>query len=256
MTDAAQLLAKRSLGDASKALAKRGYVDSSHDPDRMHNAYTAVNAQRIFAPSRMRAMTVRDEKIGARLKLVRERKYATAADAARAMGVKVPTYSGHENGSRGTSRAAPRYAAFYRVSLDWLLNGKGDPKPGGVPVVGIVGAGAEVFPFDDYPVGGGLEHVDAPPGADEGTVALRIQGDSQYPLQEGWLIFYREGNQGVQQECLGKLCVVKVADGATLLKTLRHGAKKGRFRLESWNAPPREDVKLEWAARVIDIKPV
>lgn len=203
----------------------------------------------------MLRMTIQDQKIGARLKAVREKRYASAADAARAIGANVATYSGHENGSRGLSRAVSRYAAFYRISLDWLLTGKGSPEPIGVPVVGIVGAGAEVLPFDDYPAGGGLEHVDAPPGG-EGTVALRIQGESQYPLQEGWLIFYREGNQGVQQECLGKLCVVKVADGATLLKTLRHGTKRGRFRLESWNAPPREDVKLEWAARVIDIRPV
>ncbi len=78
---------------------------------------------------------------------------------------------------------------------------------------------------------------------------------ASYPLQEGWLIFYGPEHQGVSDDCMGKLCVVQVKDGATLLKTLKRGSRKGLFRLESWNAPPREDVKLAWAARVIDIRP-
>lgn len=78
---------------------------------------------------------------------------------------------------------------------------------------------------------------------------------ASYPLQEGWLIFYGPEHQGVSEDCLGKLCVVQVKDGPTLLKTLKRGSRKGLFRLESWNAPPREDVRLAWAARVIDIRP-
>ena len=78
---------------------------------------------------------------------------------------------------------------------------------------------------------------------------------ASYPLQEGWLIFYGPEHQGVSEECMGKLCVVQVKDGATLLKTLKRGSRKGLFRLESWNAPPREDIKIAWAAPVVMIKP-
>lgn len=184
--------------------------------------------------------------------------YPSAAAAARAMsGANRFTYSQHENGTRDIPRdAAIRYAKLFRVSVDYLLTGK-HPSPRKapeVPVVGYVGAGAEVFAFDDYPQGGGLEMVEPPP-ATEGTVAVVIRGDSQYPLQEGWLIFYRKDQEGVPQDCIGKLCVVKVSDGATLLKTVRRGTSKHHFRLESWNAPPREDVVLEWASRVLDIRP-
>jgi phage repressor protein C with HTH and peptisase S24 domain len=42
------------------------------------------------------------------------------------MGIEEPTYLGHENGSRGLSRAAARYARFFRVSLDWLIDGRGE----------------------------------------------------------------------------------------------------------------------------------
>jgi phage repressor protein C with HTH and peptisase S24 domain len=62
-----------------------------------------------------------------RLRFAREQAgFARASDAARAIGVGEPTYLGHENGSRGLSRAAPRYARFFRVSLDWLIDGRGD----------------------------------------------------------------------------------------------------------------------------------
>ncbi len=54
-----------------------------------------------------------------RLRLAREQAgFARASDAARAMGIEEPTYLGHENGSRGLSRAAARYARFFGVSLD------------------------------------------------------------------------------------------------------------------------------------------
>src|SRR5712691_4408768 len=67
-----------------------------------------------------------------RLRFAREQAgYGRASDAARAIGVEEPTYLGHENGSRGLSRAGPRYARFFRVSLDWLLAGRGEFTAGG-----------------------------------------------------------------------------------------------------------------------------
>lgn len=84
---------------------------------------------------------------------------------------------------------------------------------------------------------------------------VEVSAAQQISIYEGWLIFYGPEYQGVVEDCIGKLCVVHVKDGPTLLKTLKRGKRKGLFRLESWNAPPREDVKLDWAARVIDIRP-
>ncbi len=65
-----------------------------------------------------------------RLRLAREQAgFPRASDAARAMGSEEPTYLGHENGSRGLSRAAARYARFFGVSLDWLIDGRGELTP-------------------------------------------------------------------------------------------------------------------------------
>ncbi|MAM95709.1 S24 family peptidase [uncultured Parvibaculum sp.] len=173
------------------------------------------------------------------------------------MGANIFTYTQHENGTRGIRRdVAARYAAFFRVDIGWLLTGKGKSgRRDDIPVVGYVGAGAEVHPVDAYAQGEGFDTVEAgvlPPDA----VALIIRGDSMYPLEDGWIIVYRRDRDGVPSACLNRLCVVKVAnDGPVLIKKIRRGAEKNTYTLESWNAPPRENQTLEWAAPVEDIKP-
>lgn len=141
------------------------------------------------------------------------------------------------------------------VSAEWLLTGKGAANQPRVAVAGYVGAGAEVHPIDDFPGGSGLEMVPPPPG-ETNCVAVRIRGDSMHPLQDGWLVFYSRDQDGVPDDAVGKVCVVKVKDGPTLIKTLRRGSGKNRWTLESWNGPTRENVVLEWASRVLDIRPV
>lgn len=67
-----------------------------------------------------------------RLKKIREERFETAAQAQRAIGVAYATYAAHENGSREISRKfAIRYASFYKIRLDWLLTGTGEPRSEG-----------------------------------------------------------------------------------------------------------------------------
>lgn len=76
--------------------------------------------------------------IAARLKAARKNAgFKTAIAAAESLGVPYATYSQHENGTRGlTTDASELYARRYRVSLDWLLTGKGDG-PGYMPPMGV-----------------------------------------------------------------------------------------------------------------------
>lgn len=80
--------------------------------------------------------------------------FETLAAAARYLGVKYPTYAGHENpNSPGTfqTEAAELYARKFKVSLDWLLTGRGDMRGksvvpaeievAGLPVLGNIQAG-------------------------------------------------------------------------------------------------------------------
>jgi transcriptional regulator with XRE-family HTH domain len=126
-----------------------------------------------------------------------------------------------------------------------------------VPVVGYVGAGDQVFPIDDHELGGGLDEVDLAPSAGLPMVAVRVRGDSMLPtLRNNWLVFYTRNHDGVPENCINRMCVVKVAgDGPTLVKEVRRGYSRGRFNLVSSNASPIEDVVLDWAAKVMLIQP-
>jgi phage repressor protein C with HTH and peptisase S24 domain len=61
-----------------------------------------------------------------RLKTARVRAgFETAADAAEYLGIATPTYTSHENGSRGiTANKAAIYARAFKVSPEWLLYGR------------------------------------------------------------------------------------------------------------------------------------
>lgn len=197
-----------------------------------------------------------------RLKKAREKAgYATPTDAARAFGWTTSTYLAHENGTRGiTQKAANRYGRALRCNPAWIMYG-GDVNRNGqvtVPVVGYLGAGMEVYYVDDHEKGAGMDVVEAPPDLDEfNLVALKVKGDSMRPLREGTIVYYRKEQDGVPDNALNDLCVVRLADGRTLLKELRRGYSPGRFNLMSWahGMEPMEDQQVEWAARVLWIRP-
>lgn len=78
--------------------------------------------------------------------------YEKAIDAAQALGVRPSTYYSHENGSIGLrASVADKYARKFKVSLDWLLTGRGDMQPNGaapyeidvagLPLLGSIQAG-------------------------------------------------------------------------------------------------------------------
>ncbi len=125
-----------------------------------------------------------------------------------------------------------------------------------VELVGFIGAGAIVM-YSNEPSGEAHEKIAAPPGLDnpESTVALEIRGDSMLPLENGWRVFYRKGHDGILAEDIGKLCVIQLADGNTLLKKLRKGYAPERYNLESWNAALMEDQEVRWASPVLSIAP-
>jgi phage repressor protein C with HTH and peptisase S24 domain len=175
--------------------------------------------------------------------------YASAADAARAFGWNVNTYSSNENGNAPFSKTASvRYARAFRVELDWLVTGNGPMKKPkrGVPVVGHVGAGAVVFPIDN----GVLDTVEPPFSTPENAVAVIVRGDSMLPA-------YRNGTYLILQplddpaEAIHRRAVVTLEDGSRLVKEVERGLSPGHFNLVSYNASPIRDVVIVQAARVL-----
>jgi len=193
----------------------------------------------------------------------REAGYATASAAAEALGTSIPTYLGHENGSRGFKRdSADQYARKFNVSMEWLLTGKGpkerrstrpDPVEGRyVSLVGYVGAGAETHFFaQDAP----LDEVPAPAGSSDSTVAVEIRGDSLGSFFDRWLVFYDDVRRPVTNDLVNKLCVVGLEDGRILIKKIQRSKAKGLFHLLSQTEAPILDVSVDWAARVKNMIP-
>lgn len=198
-----------------------------------------------------------------RLEIARRKAgFASAREAAEALQIPYPTYAAHENGVRGIGRNAEKYAAFFGVSLDWLLRGVGSGPTRSqdtseikmptryVPLKGYVGAGQAVFAIDD----GGDEEVEAPPGAPDETVSVQVRGDSMFPVfEDGTILYY--SRLLPPQNMLNKRCVVHLADGRILVKTLRRGTDASVYTLSSFNAPDMEDEVVEWASPIDWIKP-
>lgn len=175
--------------------------------------------------------------------------FATAADAARAFGWNVNTYSSNENGNAPFSKASSvKYARAFRIELDWLVTGHGPKRKGqrGVPVTNYVGAGARVFPMDD----GGFDLIEPPFSTPDNAVAMIVRGDSMLPA-------YRNGTYLIvlpladPKDALHRRAVVTLDDGSVWVKEITPGLSPGRFSLLSYNASPILDVIVVQAARVL-----
>ena len=154
-----------------------------------------------------------------------------------------------------------------RLTQDWMnriataLNCRpedliSDSKPKQIPVVGDVGAGM-VYAIDDHAQGAALDYVDAPLGiTKKELVAVRVRGDSMRPmLHDGWLLFYSRDFDGVPSECIGRVCVVKLADDGVAVREVKQGSKPNHYHLIAYNGETTFDAELTWGARVLVIKP-
>lgn len=194
--------------------------------------------------------------IGKRLALARRKAgFESASAAARALGMPVPTYSGHENGSRDPERGtAQKYARRFNVSLDWLLNGRDAARLAPtVPLVGYVGAAAVASFYAEAQ--GPFEEVPAVEGATDQTVAVEVRGDSLGSFWDGALIYYDDVKGEVTSDLEGRPCVVGLSDGRVLVKKIKRSRTRGLWNLYGQFGEPIYDVEIAWAARVRNMVP-
>lgn len=123
-----------------------------------------------------------------------------------------------------------------------------------IPVVGYVGAGAEVFAIDDHAKGDGIEEIEAPPGMLNG-IALIVRGNSMTPKYDDGEVIYIEKTLFSIDGLIGENCYVQLSDGRCFLKKLQYGSKPGLFTLISYNAPPIIDVPVERAYPIAFTRP-
>lgn len=177
-----------------------------------------------------------------------------------AFGITRSSVSQWESGlTEPTSERLRAIAVQTGVNFEWLATGKGDrdtenDQSDWVPVKGFVGAGAQAhfLPLQE----GELDRVEPPQGSSESTVAFEIRGESLGELFDRWLVFFDDVRRPVTPDLIGRICVVGLADGRTLVKKIKRG-KNGLFTLVSdpMREPPIENVPVEWAARVKTMVP-
>lgn len=118
------------------------------------------------------------------------------------------------------------------------------------PLLGLVGAGGEIT-MTDWP--GEPDMVEGPDDAPFETVCVEIRGGSLGPGFDGWRVFYNDVKEPFHDDWFRHLCVVGTSDGRQLIKWVRKGEEG--FNLHSGTGEIEEDVELQWAAKVIDLRP-
>lgn len=128
-----------------------------------------------------------------------------------------------------------------------------DPVPANqAPLMGRVGAGAEIdVEFEQAPPEG-YDIVELPFAFPDSVIAFEVEGDSMFPVYEpGEIIVCLRDQVRATEHYLGERVVVRTSTGQRFLKRLARGFRKGRYNLESWNARTIEDVVVEWVGEII-----
>lgn len=210
----------------------------------------SVNTQCIAAADRVSRMSAHDRLREARIAAG----FKSTAEAARALGMMSATLTHHENGTRGFARDAARYAKFFKVSLEWLIDGRGEMRPRrgvqSVPLMGVVAAGSSVLPIEDAAGDGLIDEITLPePGK---VAALLVKGESMYPrFMEGEIILY-DPTPRAPGTMLNHYAVVQTLDGRVMIKKIQPSRKADHWRLWSHNAP-EEDAQLLTIYKVLGV---
>lgn len=166
-----------------------------------------------------------------------------------------------QNGDRRgvTTETLNALAPVLQTTAAWLLEGAEGSAPKPVPIVGRIGAGAEILPeFDQTPVDGfsedGSHEIELPlPPSD--SIAFTVEGDSMWPRFNNGDVVICDRTEHDPALIAGREAAVRTADGRRFLKTIRPGTRRGTFDLESHNAPPIRDVAIAWASPILMIIP-
>ncbi len=191
------------------------------------------------------------------------RKYRkmTQEDLAAAVGVSTATISQVETGKQGfTDTTLYAIASALKCTAGELLTRAplGADEFGVmsvVPLMGFVGAGAEVEPDFEQVPDNGLDQVEVPFDLPADMIALEVRGDSMLPMYDPGtiIVVYREQRRSLES-FYGQRAVVRTTDGRRFIKTIIKG-EGGRVSLLSWNAQAIQDVEVAWVGEIFTYFP-
>ena len=188
-----------------------------------------------------------------RLKAARKRAgFESARYAAMRYGWTVSTYASHENGQTPVpQKAAETYAPKFRTTAAWILTGDGPATARNIaPVMGMVGAGGDISPEYEQVPPEGLSEIEAPFPLPDDAIAFQVEGNSMWPRYDPGDIVIVRSRQGDPDSLLGLEVALRTAKGQRYLKRVLRGKARGLYDLESHNAEPIRNVRIEWVSEV------
>lgn len=195
-----------------------------------------------------KASIMQTEAVPNKLREMRIARGWTRAKAAEAAGMSFGQYIKLERGERRlTDVHLLAVAKAFEVPIYALLEGVDT-----VPMLGFGGPDLDGV----VTMGDDLGRAPAPIGSSPTTAAVEIRGGVLRGMAtDGWILYFEDHRQPVNETTLGELSVVCVDDGRVLIRTPRPGSTPGRFHLEGANQPTIFDASVQWAAIVTSIIP-
>ncbi len=126
-----------------------------------------------------------------------------------------------------------------------------------IPVMGRLGAGAEVEPEYEQVPPEGIDQVTIPFPLPDDMIAFTVSGVSMMPVFKPGtvIVVYREQKKPIEA-FYGIEAAVRTAEGRRFIKTITRGSRPGTVNLTSWNDPaPIEDQRLEWIGEIFAVLP-
>lgn len=190
--------------------------------------------------------------------------FVSQAEAVRRFGWNANTYKSNENGNAPFSfDQAVIYSKAFKVRAEWLYSAHGSMRADSqIPIIGRVGAdpNGRIIRTAGQAAN---DTVPQPVGATSDSVAVEVDGHSMRGFaDDGALVYFEDQSTPPTEDMIGEIVVVQVATGEDpsddediLIKRLQRGSRDGLFDLESINGPPMRDVRIRWAAEIIQITP-
>jgi repressor LexA len=154
----------------------------------------------------------------------------------------------------GSEPEGARWAAINDLYEHMLSEAPKDTADAVVPLMGYIGAGAEIEPEFEQTPPEGLDQVGVPFPVPDDMIAFKVKGDSMLPVfKDGSVVIVFREQKRPLEAFYGEEAAVRTSDGRRFIKTVMRGITG--VNLLSWNAPPIENVKLDWVGEIFAILP-